>query len=95
MKSKSLVLLGDSILDNAPYTRREPDSTTLLSGMLPDWVVQRLALDGATMSGINDQLGDLEFRPSVAVLSIGGNDVTAHIGIPSARVYSHTAPMRE
>lgn len=40
---KTLVLLGDSILDNAPYGRPEPDTTTHLQRLLPEWDATSLA----------------------------------------------------
>lgn len=82
MSRHSLVLLGDSILDNGPYTRPEPDTATHLARLLgPEWSVERLAQDGAIMSDLPRQLKELRARPSQAVLSIGGNDATAHIGL--------------
>ena len=82
MTEQTLVLLGDSILDNAPYTRSEPDTTAHLSRLLsPDWSIRRLAWDGATMPDIPPQLARVEGRPAAAVLSIGGNDVLHHIEI--------------
>jgi lysophospholipase L1-like esterase len=81
MTSRTLVLLGDSILDNAPYTRPEPDSTTHLRRLLPDWSITPLAQDGATMRDVHDQLQRLDTRPSTAVLSVGGNDAIEHIGL--------------
>ena len=81
MAEKTLVLLGDSILDNAPYTEPEPDSTFHLQQMLPDWTVERLARDGATMSSVAAQLGAMRGRPDAAVLSVGGNDAIEHIGL--------------
>ena len=77
-----VVLLGDSILDNAPYTVPHPDTTAHLSRKLGSgWSVERLAEDGAIMSDIGGQLSRLEGRAEVAVLSIGGNDLIAHIGV--------------
>jgi hypothetical protein len=77
-----VVLLGDSILDNAPYTAPHPDTTAHLSRILgPGWDAERLAQDGATMGGMRSQLERLDGRADIAVLSIGGNDVTAHIGM--------------
>src|SRR5215213_1467014 len=82
MSRHSLVLLGDSILENGPYTRPEPDTTAHLARLLgPEWSVERLAQDGAMMSDLPSQLKELRARPSRAVLSIGGNDATAHIGL--------------
>jgi lysophospholipase L1-like esterase len=82
----SLVLLGDSILDNEPYTRPAPHTAAHLSGMLRcDWTVGLLARDGARMSDVGAQLARLGARPSLAVLSIGGNDVTGHLGLLERR----------
>lgn len=77
-----LVLLGDSILDNAPYTRPEADTTEHLERLLGSpWQVERLARDGAVMAGMRHQIERLAPRPDAAVLSIGGNDVVAHIDL--------------
>jgi hypothetical protein len=81
MPLQTLVLIGDSILDNGPYTRPGPDSTAHLQEQLPQWLVRRLAQDGAIMSDIQTQLRDLNDRPSVAVLSIGGNDALRHLSL--------------
>jgi lysophospholipase L1-like esterase len=92
MKKRSVVLLGDSILDNGSYTDPEPDTTTHLQRILgDDWSVSRLAQDGAVMDGIRSQLERLKGRPDVAVLSVGGNDVIRHaevIGRPDAAAES-------
>jgi len=94
MTTPSLALLGDSILDNAPYTRPEPDTTAHLKRLLPEWSVQLLAQDGGVMGEVEAQLTRLESRPSVAVLSIGGNDATAHVGILEGRT-TYSANMLE
>lgn len=78
---QSLCLLGDSILDNAPYTRPAPDTTAHLQQLLTGWSVERRARDGARMSGVEAQLRGLTARPTVAVLSIGGNDAVEHVGL--------------
>jgi len=91
MPVSRVTLLGDSILDNGPYTRPDPDTTAHLARLLsPQWSVERLAQDGATMSGLPAQLGALEGRPEYAVLSIGGNDAIEHIGVLDRRA-SHAA----
>ncbi len=81
----SLVLFGDSILDNAPYTGAQPDTTEHLRRLLPGWTVQRLALDGAVMDHVPSQIEELGSRASMAVLSVGGNDAIEHIGILESR----------
>lgn len=86
----SLVLLGDSILDNASYTGSEPDTTSLLRELLPGWSVTLAASDGATMADVPGQLRGLRERASLAVLSVGGNDVLRHAGLLDMQV-SHSA----
>jgi lysophospholipase L1-like esterase len=82
MSTRTLALLGDSILDNAPYTRPEPDTTSHLQRIMgAGWSVRRYARDGAVMADIPSQLRSLDGKPSVIVLSVGGNDLTRHIGI--------------
>lgn len=73
--------MGDSILDNAPYTRPKPDTTAHLQQLLSSWSVRRLAVDGSVMADIAAQLDVLEEQPAVIVLSVGGNDAVDHIGV--------------
>ena len=82
MSEKRLVLLGDSILDNAPYTRPEPDTTEHLQERLgAGWSVELLARNGAMMASVDTQLRQLDETPDVAVLSIGGNDALGQVGL--------------
>ena len=82
MADQILALFGDSILDNAPYTGPEPDTTAHLERLLGKrWAVRRMATDGAMMRDVPGQLRGLRDRPAVAVLSVGGNDAIEHIGI--------------
>jgi hypothetical protein len=83
----NLVLLGDSILDNAPYTRPAPDTAHHLRQRLgAGWTVERLARDGAVISDVRFQLAELPARVDCAVLSIGGNDAAEHIDLLARRV---------
>jgi hypothetical protein len=69
--TRTLALLGDSILDNASYTRPHPDTTHHLSELLaPEWTVTRLARDGAVIADVRFQLSDLPRRTEVAILSV-------------------------
>lgn len=96
MSVRSLVLLGDSILDNGPYTYPEPDTTAHLQRLLaPDWTVQRWAQDGAIMQHLPSQLALLDGQPDVAVLSIGGNDLTPYIGLIERRADSNAEVLAE
>ena len=82
MANQILALFGDSILDNAPYTRPEPDTTAHLERLLGEaWAVRRFATDGATMSDVAGQLRGLRDQAAIAVLSVGGNDAIEHVGI--------------
>jgi len=91
----TLALIGDSILDNAPYTRPEPDTTSHLQRLLPDWSIERFARDGATIGDLGFQLRQVENRPAVGVLSIGGNDAVEHIGLLDRRTTSSAATLEE
>ena len=77
-----LVLIGDSIFDNAAYTRGGPDVVSQVRGLLPPgWEATLLAVDGATTDRVAGQLGRLPERATHLVLSVGGNDALGHMGI--------------
>lgn len=85
--ARSLVLVGDSILDNWPYTAPEPATAMHLERILgEEWDIQVVARDGATIADVHYQLRELEGGPDIAVLSVGGNDAVAHIGMLDRRV---------
>ena len=89
--ARTLALVGDSILDNAPYTRPRPDTTHHLRELLgPGWTVTRVARDGAVIADVRAQLSELPTRTDVAILSVGGNDAAQHIDLLDRRV-SHAA----
>jgi lysophospholipase L1-like esterase len=80
MARKTVLLLGDSILDNQPYTGGAPDTATHLRSLLgAHWTVELLARDGAIMSDVPGQIRRMPTRDAVAFVSIGGNDLTQHI----------------
>ena len=84
-----LVLLGDSIFDNAAYTRGEPDVTTHLRRLLPSpWKVTLLAVDGATTHRIPQQVSYIPEDASHLALAVGGNDALANFDLLSTRVSS-------
>ena len=86
MGQRHLVLLGDSTLDNGAYTRPQPDSAAHVARLLgAEWTVELLAQDGAVIADLPRQLSLLRGRPHLAVLSIGGNDLTPHIGLLERR----------
>jgi hypothetical protein len=70
-----LILLGDSIFDNAAYTDGDPDVATQLRAALPTgWAASLLAVDGSTTDDIAGQVGCLPCDATHLVLSVGGND---------------------
>jgi lysophospholipase L1-like esterase len=84
-----VVLLGDSIFDNAAYTRGQPDVVSHLRGMLPDgWKATLLAVDGATTARLNPQLERVPPDATHLIVSIGGNDALGHVDLLSLPVRS-------
>lgn len=84
-----IILLGDSILDNASYTGGKPAVIDQVRARLPaGWKASLLAVDGATTAGIPSQLARLPADASHLLLSVGGNDVLGRQGILDAPVRS-------
>jgi GDSL-like Lipase/Acylhydrolase family len=74
-----LILIGDSIFDNAAYTRGGPDVVSQVRELLaPGWEATLLAVDGSTTDHVADQLGRLPKQATHLVLSIGGNNALMH-----------------
>jgi hypothetical protein len=70
-----VVLLGDSIFDNAAYVRGGPDVVRQLREMLPaGWSATLLAVDGAVTRSVPAQIARLPADATHLVLSVGGND---------------------
>ena len=84
-----IILLGDSIFDNAPYT--SPCLIDQLRGILPtNWQATLLATDGHMTNHIPDQLSRLPSDASHFVISAGGNDLLGHFDIQYAKMRSVT-----
>lgn len=82
-----LVLLGDSILDNAAYTAGGPAVIDQVTGLLPaGWLASLRAVDGATTRDVTSQLHSLPPDTSHLVLSVGGNDALGRADILDAQV---------
>jgi hypothetical protein len=95
MKVRHVVLLGDSIFDNAAYTRGEPDVITHLRSILPrEWNASLLAVDGATTAGLRRQLERVPRDASHLVISVGGNDALQNTDLLSLRVSSSDQALR-
>ena len=85
--ARRVILLGDSIFDNAAYVGAgESDVSAHLRARLPpeEWVVELRAVDGAIAGDVPAQLdrGPVQ-PPGVFVLSAGGNDALACIDMLS------------
>ncbi|MBK4737553.1 SGNH/GDSL hydrolase family protein [Noviherbaspirillum pedocola] len=72
---KHVVLLGDSVFDNARYVDGKPDVLARLRSHLAEgWKASLLAVDGAVTRDIAAQVARLSGDASHLVMSIGGND---------------------
>ncbi len=78
-----IVLLGDSIFDNAAYVRPgEPDVVRQLRARLPAGAKATLAaVDGATAADVRRQLDRLAADTTHLIVSAGGNDALGNIGV--------------
>lgn len=77
-----IVLLGDSIFDNARYTLGALDVISQVRKLLPaSWRATLLAVDGSITDNISSQLKGLPGDASHLVLSVGGNDAIMSSGI--------------
>jgi lysophospholipase L1-like esterase len=77
-----IVLLGDSIFDNAAYVDGGPDVIRQLRARLPAGSrATLLAVDGAVTGSIARQLQGVPKDATHLVVSVGGNDALGHIGV--------------
>jgi hypothetical protein len=77
-----VVLLGDSIFDNAAYVNGGTDVHGHLKQILPhDWHISLLAKDGSVTRGVTLQCDQIPATATHLIISSGGNDALAQIGI--------------
>lgn len=77
-----LVLLGDSIFDNARYVPDRPPVIEQVRRSLPTgWRATLLAVDGHVTSDVERQLSRLPADATHLVVSVGGNDALGESGI--------------
>lgn len=92
--SAHIVLLGDSIFDNAAYTAGEPDVVAHLRDLLPaPWSASLAAVDGSTTIDLHRQLAEIPARASDLVVSVGGNDALLNADLLASPVPSTTAAL--
>jgi hypothetical protein len=78
-----VVLLGDSIFDNAAYVRPgQPDVVKQIRTKLPeDWQATLCAIDGAVTRDVERQLQTVPAGASHLIVSVGGNDGLQNISL--------------
>lgn len=77
-----VVLLGDSIFDNAAYVAGGPDVAAQLRGLLPEgWEATLAAVDGAVVTDVARQIPRIPRGATHLVLSVGGNDALGHVDL--------------
>lgn len=97
-----IVLLGDSIFDNAAYVDGDPDVISQLRSKLPNgWTATLNAVDGDCLNNVYAQLEKLPADATHLVLSVGGNNALGNISIlnqqvnSSAQVFGQLADISE
>jgi lysophospholipase L1-like esterase len=92
-----LILLGDSIFDNAAYVAGGLSVIEQVKNeLLPDWRATLLAVDGDTTSDVPLQLKRMPSDTTHVVLSIGGNDALgciASLEAPATSVRQALVPL--
>lgn len=84
-----IVLLGDSIFDNAPYVNVGEDVIHHMKRKTPSgWKVTLLAIDGSVTTDIHHQVQGLPEDSTHLFLSVGGNDALRNINYLSQRAQS-------
>lgn len=79
-----IVLLGDSVFDNAAYVAGAPDVIKQLKRRLPaNWKATLLAVDGSIAPDVQRQLAQIPVDAAHLVVSCGGNDALRHAGLLS------------
>ena len=70
-----IVLLGDSIFDNAAYVAGEPAVIDQVRSLLPsNWNASLLAVDGNVTADVHEQIKWIPGDATYLVMSVGGND---------------------
>ena len=87
-----VVLIGDSVFDNAAYVKGGSPIQQQLQAMLPsDWKVTLLAVDGCLTKEVLAQLAKLPRAVSHVVVSTGGNDALQNLDILTEAASTATA----
>jgi lysophospholipase L1-like esterase len=91
-----VILLGDSVFDNAAYVGGAPDVIAQLRERLPDgWRATLGAVDGSTVAGLAQQLARIPEGATHLVISAGGNDALGYASILAAPSRSMTESLAQ
>ena len=86
---KHVVLIGDSIFDNAGYVAEGDSVIDQLQSQLPEGVkASLLAVDGDIIDDVHDQINDLPTDATHVFLSVGGNDALRIARIMNEKVHT-------
>ena len=69
-----VVLVGDSVFDNAAYVNGPDVLAQVETKLRADWAVSLLAVDGSLINDVPTQLNELPQDAKIVILSAGGND---------------------
>jgi hypothetical protein len=84
-----IVLLGDSVFDNAAYVAGGPDVVGQVNGLLPaGWRAALQARDGAVIRDVRQQMLKLTSGAGHLIVSAGGNDALAEASLLNQAVTS-------
>lgn len=77
-----IVLLGDSVFDNAIWVPGDPDVASQLRELIrpAGWNVTLRAVDGSVIDNVANQISRLPREATHLVLSVGGNDLLLSAG---------------
>jgi hypothetical protein len=91
-----VILLGDSIFDNAVYVPGRPPVIEQLRSWLPaDWRATLMAVDGAVTTSVLRQLDRLPSDATHLVVSSGGNDALGASSLVSDDSFSAAAGFQQ
>jgi hypothetical protein len=97
-----VVLLGDSIFDNAAYVGRDPAVIDQVRDALPaGWSATLLARDGSVTDDVIPQLRRLKTGATHLIVSAGGNDALGASGVlhrsvrSAVEVFNEVADIRD
>ena len=86
---KHIVLLGDSIFDNAAYVKGGPAVQQQLLSKLPHgWKATLCAVDGSMVQNVSGQLKEVPQGATHLIVSAGGNNALDNVNILSEKASS-------